>query len=214
LKRFVCRICSRGVSNSFVKYFNEVADDRIVKSGIAKIRRSCHRGAVYVEAAVILPALIFITASGIDIGLLFSDYLFLSEISREVTLRISRIPRLSEFGNAVYTCDEAPSETLVSQCAEYSNTGIAPSGMSNTAPCGHIQACYYGQQLAGMKRVWTLDRKVQITSQLTTNVDNPALCNVLVAIHATHRGYFSTYRGTPVAILSKSLYLSAPYVCT
>lgn len=182
-------------------------------------KKDSQSGSVLVEATIVLPVLIFLIIGTLNIGLLFGDYLFLSQVAREVALRGSRIAKLSEGGHETKHCHSIPTTPLVEACVVYAETGSLGEGEGEISPsqasqCAHTQMCFYGQRLSATKKKWTVNDSVEIETEFTLDPDVPGLCVVHVTVSALYDGVFSLYGGTPIVVMSQAGYLSEPYTCT
>lgn len=180
------------------------------------VKNNGESGSVLVEASIVLPVIIFMIVGTLNIGLLFADYLFMSQIAREVALRGSRIPYMNLTDHIPKNCTSIPSNSQVETCTEFAEN---PVGLGGELPesirlCAHTQMCFYGQRLASTKRLWTFNSSVAITTQFVRDPDVPSLCTVRVTVNGLYDGLLTLYRNTPITITSQAGYVSEPYTCT
>jgi Flp pilus assembly protein TadG len=110
--------------------------------------RQRERGAALVEAAIVIPVLVFILFGIIDFGWVFNDYLSVRQGTREGARQV-----------AVSTTPPAPGQAAPGTAAQWTANGCVTGVNPATDADGYMLVCYVKQRM-GLKQS---DTRVKIT---------------------------------------------------
>jgi hypothetical protein len=171
-----------------------------------------------VEAAFVLPLLIFMIGALIVMSIRISDNMYLGQSSRELAIKLARLPWIAEAGTGTSTwqidIDNAqgePSETTAAACLDTLNDpSYDGCGSTGCNPCIETVILWYTYKLMRAKNMFV---EWPVTLQVTFGPPIPedptaakGLCYITVQIAAIHRGWLLGLDGNLTA------YARAPYV--
>lgn len=175
------------------------------------------KGSIFVEAAIVLPILMLLFSALVNISLLVADYLFLSQVAREITLYGATVPFMSETTGGATSCAIPAQPSDVSDCDTYvrDDSHVVDAALSE---CANLLTCFYGQQLIATRALHVATSpSVSLTFEKSNDsglpADPPTLCTFGAEISASYKGIFSLYNNVTIKVSGLSGYVGSPYSC-